>query len=196
MVPQRLSIKFFAKADKAPDLGPFTPLFHRWIQNGTVEGLLVDVADYKHVPDGPGVMLIGHDVDYGIDLAGGKAGLLVVRKRYERQGELAEVLRDTIRKAVLAARAIQADATTGLELSASCIQITLIDRLAAPNTDESFAEARRQIEPLLGELFEEGFDAQRGSTDPRACLSLVVTTKAATDFDALLDRLEARAATA
>jgi len=31
-----------------------------------VPGLLIDVADYAHVPDGPGVILIGHDVDYGI----------------------------------------------------------------------------------------------------------------------------------
>src|SRR5688572_5034855 len=116
MIPQRLSVKFFVKGNMPVDLAPFTPLFHRWIQNNTVEGLLVDVADYKHVPDGPGVVLIGHDVDYGLDLTAGKPGLLVRRKRYDRNGSFAEILRDTFRKAILAAKAIQADGTTRVEL--------------------------------------------------------------------------------
>ena len=198
MVPQRLSVKFFVKGSGgAPvDLAPFTPLFHRWIQKSTVEGLLIDVADYKHVPDGPGVLLIGHEVDYGLDLTGGKPGLLVRRKRYQGQGSLTDVLRDSLRKAVLAAKAIKAEGTTGVEFSAATVEITLIDRLLSPNTDAAAAQAKREIEPIVGELYEEGFDLRRGSADPRACLSFVATAKSTIDFDTLLDRLEGKVASA
>ena len=83
--PRRVSVKFFANPQpgSALDLAPYIGLFHQFIQEKSVEGLLIDVADYTHVPDGPGILLVGHDVDYGIDLAGGRAGLLTVRKRIE-----------------------------------------------------------------------------------------------------------------
>jgi len=196
MVPQRLSVKFFVKSNGPVDLAPFTPLFHRWIQNEVVEGLLVDVADYKHVPDGPGVILIGHDVDYAMDLTGGRPGLLVRRKRYQGRVGFEEILRDTIRKAIHAAKAIEADATVGVKLSAASMEITMIDRLVAPNDEQTVAAAAAQIEPLLTEVYEEGLEIRRGSSDARACLSLVATSKAQVDFDELLDRLEAKAASA
>ena len=45
-----------------------TAVFHAWIQKGAVEGLLLDVADYQHIQDGPGMILIGDQVDYAFDL--------------------------------------------------------------------------------------------------------------------------------
>ena len=57
------------------------PVFHRWIRDGLLEDLLVDVADYSHVPNGPGVLLIGHDAHYGLDQSGGRLGLLYSRRR-------------------------------------------------------------------------------------------------------------------
>jgi hypothetical protein len=83
MNTQRIAVKFFVEPDPRAtvDLEPFIAMFHRFIQQGSVEGLLIDVADYAHVIEGPGVILIGHDVDYGIDTTGGRAGLLVTRKR-------------------------------------------------------------------------------------------------------------------
>ena len=29
--------------------------------------MLIDVADYRHVPAGPGVLLIGHEANYSLD---------------------------------------------------------------------------------------------------------------------------------
>ena len=189
MIPQRLSVKFFVQGSTPVDLAPFVPLFHRWIQNNTVEGLLVDVARYEHVPDGPGVLLIAHEVDYGLDLTGGKPGLLVRRKRYEGKGDLPGILRDTLRKAALAAKALHADGSTGVQLDARTVEITLIDRLRAPNTPDALATATRHIEPVLGEIYPEGFEIRQGNEDPRACLSLIATSTAPTDFESLLSRL-------
>src|SRR4029077_431582 len=102
MNPQRLAIKLFATRPIArEELPPFIGVFHRFIQEAVVPGLLVDVADYAHVPDGPGVILIGHDVDYGIDLAGGRTGLLTTRKR-AGDAALVPLFRDTLSRALAA----------------------------------------------------------------------------------------------
>src|SRR5262245_58264691 len=106
MNPNRLSLKLFAAQPIARgDLHRFIGVFHRFIQEAAVPGLLIDVADYAHVPDGPGVILIGHEVDYGIDLARGRTGLLTLRKR---AGELSleALFRDALAKSRAAASAL------------------------------------------------------------------------------------------
>ena len=60
-----VNVKVFAKAPV--DLAAAIPVFHRWIQEGACEELLIDVADYRHVPAGPGVVLIGHEANYSLD---------------------------------------------------------------------------------------------------------------------------------
>ncbi len=55
MLPKRISIKLFARNPQVVKPEAFVPVFQRWIQQHAVEGLLIDVADYKHVPDGPGI---------------------------------------------------------------------------------------------------------------------------------------------
>jgi hypothetical protein len=190
MTPQRLSVKFFIEGSGPIDLGPFIPLFHRWIQNNTVEGLLIDVASYQHVPDGPGVLLIGHEVDYSLDLTGGKPGLLVRRKRYEGNGDVADILRDTLRKAALAATALHADSSAGVRIDPRSAEITLIDRLRTPNTQDSLETVTRHIEPVLNDIYPEGFELRHGSQDPRACLSLIATSTAAANFETMLSRLD------
>ena len=64
------------------DLELFIPVFHEWIQKNKIsDHIMVDVADYKHIPDGPGIMLIAHEGNFSIDLENGKAGLLYTRKQ-------------------------------------------------------------------------------------------------------------------
>ena len=80
-IPQRIKVKYFVQEPAAVDLPAFIPVFHHWIQEHRVEGLLIDVADYKHMQNGPGIVLIGHEADYALDLAGGRPGLIYDRKR-------------------------------------------------------------------------------------------------------------------
>ena len=154
MTPIRISAKFFVDLDPTAeiDLHPFIGLFHRFIQQGTLEGLLIDVADYAHVPNGPGVLLIGHDVDYAIDLTGGRAGILVTSKR---QGDtpLARVLEQTLRRALIAVREVALDESTALRFDIGAFELRFIDSLATPNNAQGFAEVRAEIEPVLAEYF-------------------------------------------
>ena len=64
------------------DLKLFIPVFHEWIQKSSIsKHVMVDVADYKHMIDGPGVMLISHEGNFSVDLQDGEVGFMYIRKQ-------------------------------------------------------------------------------------------------------------------
>ena len=196
MTPRRLSVKLFSTAPEAPvALEPWIPFFHKVIQQSSVEGLLVDVADYAHVPNGPGVILVGHDVDYGIDRVAGRTGLLTVRKRIE-WGSLGGIVRDTLRMAVGCVKAVHDDGSTGVEFAVDQVKIDVLDRRVAPNTDAAFAAVKAELEPVLQEIFDGGVELERAQADdPRDALCVSLRAPGAT-VDALLAALGAAPAPA
>jgi rhodanese-related sulfurtransferase len=192
--PQRLSVGFFASPDPGPtlELEPFIGLFHRFVQERQLEGLLIDVADYAHVPDGPGILLVGHEVDYAIGRPGGRTGLLTTRKRIrDLDATLVEVLRDALRKALIALRAVQASGTGGLRFRTDAVEIQLLDRLVAPNDAAAFEALRGDVEAALREVYGETKleIAREGDEDARLPLTFRVTVQEAADVDVLLERL-------
>jgi hypothetical protein len=190
MSPLRISIKLFATRPIPRDeLHPFIGVFHRFIQEAAVPGLLIDVADYAHVPEGPGVILIGHDVDYGIDLAGGRTGLLTTRKR-AGDVSLSQLFRDTLVRALAAARAIEADGGVSVRFAVDAIEIAFPDRLAAPNTALAFDWVAKELEPIARAVFGAAarFEPVAGS-DPRRLLTLRLAGDDA-DLSAKIARLE------
>ena len=78
---QKINVKFFLEKGEDIPLASFIPVFHRWIQEDKLEGLLVDVAEYTHVHQGPGVLLIAHEANYSVDEENGKRGFLYNQKR-------------------------------------------------------------------------------------------------------------------
>ena len=176
MTPRRIAIKLFTTRPEAPvELHPFIGIFHRFIQEGALPGLLLDVADYAHVPDGPGVILIGHDVDYGIDLTGGRAGLLTTRKRAEGVG-VEELFRETLGRTLEAARVIEGEETSALRFATDTLEIAFPDRLAAPNRDDAYELVVKALDPVARPLLGEGIAFQRvGADEPRGMLTLRVT---------------------
>ncbi len=83
----KLDLKVLARETTAADPEEFIPVFHRWITERALPELLIDVADYSHVHEGPGVLLVGHDAIYAWDLSRGEPGLLYSRRR-ETSAEL------------------------------------------------------------------------------------------------------------
>lgn len=173
MQPHRLALKLFTREPVAREaLAPFIGVFHRFIQEGAVPGLLVDVADYAHVPDGPGIVLIGHEVDYGLDLVGGRSGLLTLCKR-EGARPLAAVFRTALARAAAAALALEVAGEVSLSFAPDAWELVLFDRLAAPNSAESAALAAVELEPAARELLGAGVVIEHASgDDPRRALTL------------------------
>ena len=77
----KYDLKLFLQEPAEVELEDFIPVFHDWIQHQRLDELLIDVVDYRHVHNGPGVMLIAHDAHYAIDMADGRMGLLYSRRR-------------------------------------------------------------------------------------------------------------------
>ena len=146
MNPRRIKVTF-PPAGELPELGGAIDAFHRFIQRGLVEGLILDVADYRHVPQGPGVLLVGHDVDFGI----AEDGFSVVRKR-SFDDDAATQLRDALRMGLGALEAIDDDVEFDVEIDRARFTVTVFDRsLGAPG---EVAEALREtIAPLMTELY-------------------------------------------
>ena len=78
---QHLIIKF--PVDGPLGLAParVVDLFHKWVAAQSAPGfLLIDVAELLHVPEGPGVIAVGHEADFALDNNRGVWGVLYRRK--------------------------------------------------------------------------------------------------------------------
>ena len=64
MHSERLQLKLFLEPSTHFELEALIPVFHRFIRDHVIKELLIDVVDYSHVPNGPGVVLIGHFADH------------------------------------------------------------------------------------------------------------------------------------
>jgi hypothetical protein len=198
MISKRLTVKLFVQDPESIRLEDFVPVFHGWIQEGTVEGLLIDVADYKHVPDGPGILLVGDPVDYAMDMGAGRPGLLVRRKYRGRPGQpIQGQLHESISLALRACRAIETDpALQGrVRFRTDEIEIAFPDRLAAANNAESLADISAVISSFFEQtIFKQTLDRavqlQRVSTDARETFAVRVSVPGAPSLGLLIENLE------
>lgn len=147
---QHVNVKLLVKDPEKVDLQAAVPVFHTWIQEQIFDELLLDVADYSHVPDGPGVMLIGHEADYALDNTDGKLGV-----RYNRKAPLPgsnrERLQQATRSALKAFERLAQDLK--LHFNGRDVEIIVNDRLLAPNSQET----RIAVEPEFNEFFRRLF---------------------------------------
>ena len=145
MKPLRLTLAI--KASPAADLEPAIGLFHRFIQRSLVEGHLLDVADYRHVPNGPGVLLVGQDVDYGINAH----AFTVTMKR--RGDDAAIQFRDAVRMALGTIDAIDADGALPCQFDPTQMSVSVADRKLGTNAQvqsDLLAEIAPAVEMLFG----------------------------------------------
>jgi hypothetical protein len=174
-IPNRMTVKFFVQQAAALEPAAFIPLFHRWIRERTVEGLLIDVADYRHVQNGPAVILVGHEVDYVLDLDGGRPGLLTRQKRCA-VGDLATRLHALLRLALRACDAISSEPSLGgrVRFDTGRLEVAFPDRLHIPNTPETVATIQPAVRAVLDELYGDTTVLKHVYKDGRRPLTLRV----------------------
>ena len=164
---QHVNVKIFA--DRADiRLEDATPVFHQWIQDHVVPELLIDVADYKHVPDGPGVLLIGHEANYSLDQTGGRLGLLYNRKAAV-EGDAQAVLRQAFDSARSATKLLETAAPFAcrLHFDDGDVEVIVNDRLLAPNTEATWEALRPEIERFFASVYGEGRFTLERRGEPR-----------------------------
>ena len=192
MVPKRLGVKFSLNQTTSLQPAETVPIFQRWIQAGSVPGMLIDVIDYKHVPDGPGIILIADEGDYAYDLSDGEIGLQYMRKR-GLPGDLAAALAQAIEHAIIAARQLEAE-VSDIAFDYSKIKISFVDRQRYRNTPEHFAAVETDVAACLGKIYGGDVRVERRYADERELLCITARADGAVDANAILTRLREREA--
>lgn len=172
---QHLCVKRFVKYPERIDLRDFLTIFNEWIQHQVCDELMIDVADYRHVIDGPGVVLVGHEATYSMDQNGGRLGLLYSRKAIADDAPATRV--SNAMRAILTAgdRLLSHPRLSGdLEFDDREFLFTVNDRLLAPNSEASFEAFSGALQSALGDFFDEWY-VTWVSADPRKRLSARVS---------------------
>ncbi len=132
---QHVNVKVFVDGELAISIEDLVKVFHKWVSEQSMPEMMIDVADYMHVPNGPGIVLVGHEADYSLDYTGGKIGL---RYNYKavRDGSNQEQLQHAFDNATSCCNRLEAE-LSGLKFDRSQVEITINDRAIAPNTAET-----------------------------------------------------------
>jgi hypothetical protein len=175
----RFCIKFFARPGYNIDDAIFIDIFHEWIRLKKLPGILLDVADYRHVPEGPGVMLLTHDINFAMDYSEGRFGLFAQRKSGQADNHRDRIL-ELVRATVTFGSLLEQDPRISgkISLDGGAFHYLSNDRLLAPNTNE----AATAITSDLAAAAEVVYPGQTVSitplaNDPRERLAIEVTAE-------------------
>ncbi len=183
---QHINVKMFVDGELPFDPSRFINVFHQWIQDSAMPELLIDVADYCHVPEGPGVLLVAHEADYSMDHTDGRWGM-----RYNRKAPFPGNNEDRLRQALSAAAhaccrlEAQFAADGPLRFKRTQFEVFINDRALVPHTHEALstfqAELRDGLQKVLG---HGGFELEL-PRDRRRRVGAVVTTSQPLDLETL-----------
>ena len=179
---QHLIIKIPVDGALGLDPAKIVDLLHQWVARQVMPGaLLVDVAELLHVPNGPGVIAVGHEADFALDHTGGTWGVLYRRKTL-LGGTNLDRIAQAMESAAQTTLRLQEAFPGALKLSRTEIEVIVNDRGIAPNTPETYAAALPEIEASLRTIFGHGdFNLTRHDRERRQRFG--VTVKSAQPFD-------------
>ncbi len=192
----KYELKWFL--DDASDIAPeaFIPVFHHWIQRQCLEELLIDVADYRHVHNGPGVILIAHDAHYAMDATDGRLGLLYSRRRETHPSrrdieDTRERLASVFLCALSACQHLEAEAAFQgqLRFRTDRLILRVNDRLYAPNTLDAFQAVYEELAPLLRTLYSDQEVEVSHASDAASRLTIEIKAVENPSLETLLTRL-------
>jgi hypothetical protein len=169
---QHINLKIFIADPEAIELADAVGVFHQWIRNNVCPEMLIDVADYRHVSAGPGILLIGHEANYSFDNRETRLGLLYNRKA-ALDGTFQSRLAQAHRAALGACERLEQEAPFRgkLKFDRNAIEVFINDRLLAPNNDETWQALRPELEK-----FFSGCTIQR-TGEPRDLFRVAVSAK-------------------
>ena len=192
----KYELKFFLDDPSGVELEEFIPVFHDWIQTQQLAELLIDVADYRHVPHGPGVVLVAHDAHYAMDLAEGRLGLLYSRRRETHPSRcaiqsVADRLRSVWHCALTACQRLEVhpDLHGRLQFRGNELLLRCNDRLQAPNTPAAYDELCQHLEPFLATLYPGQRVEVEHVSEHTSRLTVGIKVAEPPDVDTLLTRL-------
>jgi len=186
---QHINVKIYVEDDSGVDLSRFIDVFHRWIKQQSLDELLIDVVDYRHVPAGPGVILIGHEADYAMDNKGGRLGLLYNRKA-QLDGSNADRFGQALSSAAKACQMLENEFKDNgaLIFSRQEFELFINDRAIAPNTAETLRNCQDEIVSFLTDTVGHDQFSLEHHSDPRQRFGVEVKVAKAFELAAISSR--------
>lgn len=167
----KIGVKIFVTNPQVVNLHDFIPVFQGWIQQQKIEGhQLIDVHDYSHVHNGPGILLVAHEGNFSMDQEGGRLGLFYYRKRPLPDGFEAN-LKAVLKIAQQAYKLLESEpALNSIKFKSDEALVVTNDRLLAPND----AATRAKLEPVIARTLGKARLAPQAS-DARERLAFIVS---------------------
>jgi hypothetical protein len=187
---QHVNVKLLIQNPEDANLEPLIPVFHSWIESQNGDELLIDVADYTHVPAGPGIVLIGHEGNYSVDNAGNRLGVRYNRKAI-LDGSNQDRLIQATRAALTACSRLEAEPRLGgkFRFNGQDIEIFINDRLVAPNNAATREAFDADFQLFSRKLFRANDFSISYGTDPRSLFTTFVKASRPTPVAELLEAL-------
>ena len=172
---QHVNVKLLLQNSRGIALEPLIPVFHSWIENQNGGELLIDVADYAHVPAGPGVVLIGHEGNYNVDNTDDRLGVRYNRKA-EMNGGNQNVLAQAMRAALTACQRLESEPRLDgkFRFNGQDIEILINDRMIAPNNVATRGVIDSEFQLFCQKLFRGKEYSISYDMDPRTLLTAKV----------------------
>lgn len=187
----RIGIKVPMQDGAALPALEFILAFHRWIQDRVLSGTVIDVADYSHVHEGPGILLITHEGNYAVDDHDGRRGLSYYTK-HALEGDLAARIATVARRTLQACDLLEKETRFAgkLKFDAGRLELFANDRLEAPNTPATEAAIGPALQSVLERLYAGKPWRLARETEPRARFTLRIDSGATVSAAELLKRLD------
>ena len=158
---ERYKLAIFAEPVAAVSAKAIIPVFHKWNREQSIDELLIDVADYTHLPTGPNALLVGHEANLAIEVSANCVGLCYIRKRNAPE-KLVQNLVSGATTLLQAAQLLESDSDAmpdgNFTFQTEKLVFSPNDRLLAPNTPEiaktlektlqSFGEHLHRTKPI------------------------------------------------
>jgi len=192
-----INVKLLVKNPEEVDLEPVVPVFHNWIQGQIYDEQLLDVADYRHVPAGPGVILIGLQGDYSVDNTNNRLGV-----RYNRKavidGDNQDRLKQAARAALNACQRLEEEASLQgkLRFNGQDVEVFINDRLTAPNREETREALKSDFQSFANQLFGKNEYSLSYGSDPRRLFTVSLKASQTIPVTELLANLASSSAMA
>lgn len=190
-----VSVKLFVQDAGGVRLEELIPVYHRWITERAIEDeLLIDVANYAHVPKGPGVVLVCDQAHYYFDVQDGRPGLRYRGRRVARAtGD--EAVGRAFRSVLAAAALLESEPSLDdrYRFRTDEVEVSILDRLRAPSDESTLAAVRPAVERCVKSLYGVQEVSVEMVSGPREPFRLRVGTGASPTVEELLGRVSALA---
>jgi len=189
---QRIDVKLLAEAPANLPLDPFLAIFGRWRREED-ESDWIDLADYAHMVQGAGIMLIGKQGSFSVNEDAPGIGLLYSGRK-DFQGPSQKRVAEAFRRCLRLTKPLLSEPEYPKELRPlpGAWEIFINDRLNFPNNDETDKLLRGPIKAAMDALFGAGAYSMERDNDPQRRYAFSVRANNG-DLDALLEKATATA---